>query len=94
MLVLALISIAPFGAAFYAARVLNDGNLETIFTVLFMVLLAIIMLIAALQVYIARCAECKSWIYRQDKTGSDEETIKFGCRKCGIIWDSGIKIGD
>lgn len=85
MLVLALISLAPFGAAFYAARVLNDGNLETIFSVLFMVLLATIMLIGALQLYITRCAECKSWIYRQEKTGSEVETIKFGCRKYGII---------
>lgn len=94
MLVLALISVAPFVAAFYAARVLNDSNLETIFSILFMVVLASIMLIGALQDYISKCTECKSWIVRQEKTYSDEKTIKFVCSKCGIIWDSGMEIGD
>ena len=85
-----LLSAVPFVAAFYVAN--TNENLETLFSVLFMILFATGGFIAAARLFIGKCPECKSWLLRQKESHSDDDDVKFICEKCSITWNSGIKI--
>jgi hypothetical protein len=87
-----LLSAIPFGAAFYAADKLHDSELETLFSVLFMISLGIIGLIAILRLKVGRCPECKSWISRLRLADDETETAKLYCKTCSILWDTGINV--
>lgn len=87
-----LLSVIPFGAAFYAANELQDSGLETLFSVLFMISLLAVGLVATLRLYLGRCPECRGWMRRQQLGNGDAETVKFHCKACSIVWDSQIKV--
>lgn len=85
-----LLSAALFIATFYVAN--THENLETLFSVLFMILFATGGLIAAARLFIGKCPECKSWLLRHKELDSENDDVKFICKKCSITWNSGIKI--
>jgi transposase-like protein len=85
-----LVALIPFSASFYAAKVLNNQHLVDIFVLSFMVLFAFTMLVAILRTVTCQCPACKSWLFTKQK----DETVKFVCKKCNVVWDSKIPVGD
>jgi hypothetical protein len=92
MIVSALLAAASFGAVFYAADALNDSGLVSLFSIMCMISMAMVMLVGGLRLYVSRCPECKTWISRQRPGDSNVETLKFPCKACAVVWDSGIKV--
>lgn len=85
-----LLSAVPFIAVFYVAN--THENLETLFSVLFMILFATGGLIAVARLFIGKCPECKSWLLRQKESDLDKDEVKFFCKQCSITWNSGLKV--
>jgi hypothetical protein len=89
MTVFFILSAFPFFAAFYVPD--NNSSLVTSYSVLFMVLFATGGFIAALRLFVTRCPDCKNWLLRQKKF-HEVDDLKFFCKKCGVVWNTGIKI--
>ena len=69
----------------------QGGGRQALFDVLalsFMGLLAIAGILGAVGARFSRCPECGRWIGRSRSI--DDERIRFVCRSCRIVFDSGV----
>ena len=89
LIVFILLSAIFLGIAFYVANPF-DHRLETIFSLLAMIMMAAIVLIGVLSTSISKCPQCRSWIHRRKETVADDDHVNFICKKCDIVWDSGM----
>lgn len=88
---LALASVT-FGLGLYFHDPLSEnGLLFNLAAFTFMLLLAIAMLVLGLGFHFSQCPNCKSWVRRYRPTDGDDKQIRFVCRKCNIIYDTGVK---
>lgn len=82
----------PFGLGLYLHDPLgDDGLLFNLAALTFMLLLAIAMLVLGLGFHFSQCPGCKSWIRRYRAAGGDDGQVRFVCRKCNVIYDTGVK---
>ncbi|WP_341677330.1 hypothetical protein [Niveibacterium sp. SC-1] len=93
---LALLLLAATLLAFVCAFFLSEGEGDSMRDLLLVsatILLGTLALATfILRAYVCRCANCGRWLVEQEKVDTDEMSRRFVCRRCGIVWDSQVRL--
>ena len=49
-----------------------------------------LIIISSLRAYLIQCPTCKKMLTKQVSVNKSNETRKFFCKKCNVIWDSNV----
>lgn len=87
-LVVAVLSLL---AGYYAQVTLRDQLMVNAFVAVFMFSGASLMLFMTMRDKVARCPECKSWLWSKGRV-SEGGTRILTCAKCRIDWDTEVQV--
>ena len=58
--------------------------------ILFLVLLGCALAVGMLGRHVSKCPTCKGWMRRYPREGIEDDRIRFCCKKCNVIFDTGM----
>lgn len=71
----------------------NDQNQEIVNILAFIVVSSVfgILIMASLRAFLIQCPTCKKLLTMQVPVNKSNETRKFCCKRCKVIWDSKVQ---
>lgn len=85
------LAILPFSFGMYIHDPMVESQpLFDASVFLFMALMGGALVAHILCSHVSKCPECKGWMKRSPSTEAEDEKIRFFCKKCTVIFDTGI----
>jgi len=87
-----LLVMSSYAVVMYAQEILLNQMIVNYSATVGLVSMILFLAILLFRALICRCPVCKQWLTKQEKVNIDNETRKFICKKCNIIWDSKVQL--